>query len=382
MRIEQVVPYIGVESSGPAWSVPALCSSLSKNGSRVCLHTLGPLPDRAFDFSVCEYPWQTLPFKPLGVSGAMKRGLRDAAHSADIMHNHSLWMMPNIYPGEAVRNTKCKLVTTPRGTMSEYAWSRSRWKKQIMWWLGQHAAIDQTSLFHATCEDELSDIRRLGWHQPVAVIPNGVMLPVLKKKEPMVAHAGGQRILLFLSRIHPKKQVDSLLKVWEVLGQENPDWDLWICGPMDSKYPREMMALSHKLNLDRVYFKGELVGSSKFDAYRMADLFVLPTHSENFGIVVAEALAHGTPAVVTKGAPWSGLNTKQCGWWIDNDEKVLYSTLANAMSLSLSELDQMGQKGRQWMERDFCWDVLAGRMRCAYEWLLYGGTKPDFIYTD
>jgi glycosyltransferase involved in cell wall biosynthesis len=297
----------------------------------------------------------------------------------DIIHNNSLWMMPNIYPGMAVRNTACKLITAPRGTMTEYSMRRSSWKKSIMMLLGQKATLRRTDLFHATSEAEAGDIRRLGWRQPVAIVPNGITIPTFDMVDVVEQRGNAPRILLYLSRLHPEKRIDNLLKAWRDIEPQFADWDLWICGPLDGPYAQAMVDMSRDLQLKRARFRGEVLGAAKTSVYCVADLFVLPTNTENFGMVVAEALACGTPAIVTKGAPWSGLAGNRCGWWIENGVDALRASLIHAMSLPKDELHTMGQRGRQWMKRDYSWDMQAENMRCAYEWLLHGGKKPDFV---
>jgi glycosyltransferase involved in cell wall biosynthesis len=132
----------------------------------------------------------------------------------------------------------------------------------------------------------------------------------------------------------------------------------------------------------RVAFPGPLFGGDKDAAYFNADLFILPTHSENFGMVVAEALAHGCPAIVTHGAPWSGLKTKDCGWWVEGGADKLTSTLDGAMQKSQGELSEMGRKGRAWMQCDFGWPSVAQKMNAAYHWLLDGGVRPGWVRED
>ena len=100
----------------------------------------------------------------------------------------------------------------------------------------------------------------------------------------------------------------------------------------------QLQALAKDLRIERVTFSGPAYGYEKSQAYWSADLFVLPTHSENFGLVVAEALAHGVPAVVNKSAPWSGLEKEKCGWWVDVGVEPLTECLREAMSKSSEEL--------------------------------------------
>lgn len=381
MKAAIVIPYIGDKSSGPSHSIPGLCKGLHNSGVEVELHALEPLPDDDWPFAKCGHPWSAFPCRPLGRSPHMLKALRARATAVDVIHNNSLWMLPNIYPGFAVRGTRCKLVTAPRGTMTDYSMSRSTWKKRIMMWLGQRLALERTHLFHATSEEELADIRRLGWRQPVAIVPNGIDVP---DAGPKVGTGGGdgRRVLLYLSRIHPEKRVDLLLKAWKHVERARAEWDLWICGPLSGEHPKKMVALSKELQLQRVAFKGEVLGAEKSRIYSRADLFVLPTNTENFGMAVAEALAHGTPAVVTKGAPWAGLEANCCGWWVDTDEKSLCDALCWATALPSEALSEVGENGRQWMLRSYSWDALGAQMLGAYEWLLSGGERPACVSAD
>jgi len=122
-----------------------------------------------------------------------------------------------------------------------------------------------------------------------------------------------------------------------------------------------------------------LFGEEKLRAYQAASLFVVSTHSENFGMTVAEALAAGTPAIVSKGAPWRGLETEGAGWWIDIGVDPLIACLEKALRCSSSELEAMGQRGRTWMERDFSWPRIGQMMGQTYRWILQGGTPPAWV---
>jgi glycosyltransferase involved in cell wall biosynthesis len=188
------------------------------------------------------------------------------------------------------------------------------------------------------------------------------------------------RTLLYLGRIHPIKGLDRLLRAWAELQPRYPQWRLVIAGKGEPEHVLEVKALATRLNLHRVSFPGPLYGEAKTKAYFDADLFVLPTHSENFGMVVAEALAHGCPAVVSCGAPWSGLKIEGCGWWVDNSVPSLVITLATAMQLPPDQLVNMGLSGRAWMERDFGWNAIGQKMDAAYRWVVKGGTRPVWIW--
>jgi len=131
-----------------------------------------------------------------------------------------------------------------------------------------------------------------------------------------------------------------------------------------------------------VSFPGPVRGEEKWTLYRESDLFVLPTHSENFGIVVAEALASGVPALTTTGAPWSVLEDENCGWWVAPDEEAVDAALADATSRSESERLAMGRRGRALVEERFSWNPVADAFRRVYAWILGDAPRPDCVRLD
>lgn len=378
MKVLQIVPDIKKEASGPSYSVPALCYGLAQNGCDLTLHLLEPLPNKRFAFPIVTYPWHDFPTKRLGRSPEMLWALKAECKTADVIHNHSFWMMPNIYPAWASRGTKCKLVNQPRGTLSAWALENSKWRKRIIGWYGQYAAMRATDMWVATSEEEYADIRQLGYRQPVVVLPNGIDLPQMEAcgKTP-------RRRMFFLSRIHPKKNLEMLIRCWAQLEGRFPDWDLSIVGPdKDNPYADEIKELVRKLGCRRVAFEGELNGEAKYQFMAESECEVLPTHSENFGMVVAESLACGTPVICSRGAPWAGLVDNKCGWWVPNEEAAFGMAMWEAMSKSREDLAKMGEDGKDWMKRDFDWCSIGAKMKMAYEWLLGSVNKPEWVFVD
>jgi glycosyltransferase involved in cell wall biosynthesis len=161
----------------------------------------------------CHAAWPIL--TRLGISPAMMNALLVAGKRIDLLHNHGAWMMPNIYAGRAALKRNRPLVFSPRGMFSEWAWGRSSRRKRLVWVLGQKDAVAAATCFHATAESEAEDIRRLGFRQPIAVVPNGVDLP---PPAPETGQRGRTHRVLFLSRIHPKKGIPLLLEAWARVG--------------------------------------------------------------------------------------------------------------------------------------------------------------------
>jgi glycosyltransferase involved in cell wall biosynthesis len=314
----------------------------------------------------------------LKLSPAMYRGMRRSVISADVVHSHGLWIAPNVYAGKAANHGGKSLVVSPRGMLAPGALQFSRMKKRIIWRLWQGPAYRNATLWHATSHQEADDIRGFGINAPIAVIPNGVDLT-----DQLASHAPAKsiRTVLFLSRIHPKKGLPSLIHAWEELSKDRPDWQLVIAGPDESGHRAALEKTVQQRQISRVSFRGPVYGKAKDGLLADADLFVLPTISENFGIAVAEALAAGVPAIVTNGAPWSGLETEKCGWWVKQGVEPLLTALKEATALSASHRKAMGLRGREWMQRDFGWEAIGQQMAFAYRWIIGHGDCPPYVKT-
>jgi glycosyltransferase involved in cell wall biosynthesis len=242
--------------------------------------------------------------------------------------------------------------------------------------LYQRRDVRSASMLHATSAMEAENLRQLGFRQPIAVIGNGVDVPWPAAR----LRADDRHTALFLSRIHPKKGLLDLVTAWAIV--RPPGWRVVIAGPDEGGHERDVRASVTRHGLEESFtFAGEVDDDSKWAYYAAADLFLLPSYSENFGTVVMEALASGVPVITTRATPWEELQTRRCGWWIEATPTALAAALTMATSLDDAERVAMGARGRAMAEERFGWSRVGAEMRAAYEWLLGGGDPPPFIRT-
>jgi len=284
----------------------------------------------------------------------MLHGLGPLAQAAEVVHVHSNWTFPVWHGCQAARDARKPLVMSPQGCLDPVRLAHSAWKKRLVGALDRRC-LRQADVIHATSPAEREWIERyVGGSPRIEVIPNGVDLPT---RLPVPKPADRTRHVLSLGRLHPLKGLDLLLEAWSRALRETPPderWQLLIAGPDEQGTRAALERQARDLNLTNVTFSGPLYGADKDRALADADLFVLPSRSENFGIVVAEALAAGVPVITTKGTPWSEIEGS-CGWWVDVAAEPLARALAQAMSLSDAERVAVGTRGRAVVAAKYQW---------------------------
>lgn len=330
-----------------------------------------------------------------------------------IVHIHSMWSCYLHKTARWCRKRIVPYVISPHGATTPWAMHYKWWKKKPAWWLYQRKDFKGAAAFHVTVPDEENDVRRLGFSQPVVIAPLGATVSDVIKQ---VVEQSRYRDVVFLSRIHPKKNVPSLLRAWSILVQKKvgnhcpPIFSTYflrlvIAGSNDVGHQEELVELakslglkvvdfSHDLEFGKktifgggevpvetfqkrladcdadVVFTGPVYSVAKDWMYRHAWVSVLPSHSENFGGVVVESLAQGTPVIASKGAPWQVLEENGCGWWIDATPEKLAETLMIALQMSMDERSDRSVKAKDLVRREFSWESSARKVTSLYETIL------------
>ena len=334
----------------------------------------------------------------------------------DCVHIHGIWSPSLNRSMSHWQKLGVPCVVTVHGMLEPWAFAHKRLKKRIAWYLYQKRLLNQASALHATSEREAENLRKLGLKPPIAMIPWGVEMPQEgrgQEKEMRIEETEirGQRAesrtsnmqcrvsnvereasqnedeeeilgfqnfsvstssaktALFVGRIFPVKGLPMLVEAWARLRPKG--WKMKIVGPDEAGHRAEVEALVREAGLEADFeFTGPLDGRELAKAYQSADLFVLPSYTENFGMVVVEALANSIPVIATNGTPWKSLLDHGCGWWSEISSSGIKVALAAATSLDAKELALMGNKGRQWVQRDFSWGQVAQSMESLYRSIL------------
>ena len=285
----------------------------------------------------------------------------------DVVHINGCWQPQLAFVQWAAQTLQIPVCLSPHGMLEPWIVKRHYWTRK---WpaikLYQRALVKKADYLHATANTEKENLLRLGWNPQVAVIPNAVNIDELSIKTSWKRN----RRILFMSRLHVKKGIEVLFEALSRLKSELEGYEVIIAGEGEPDYVRTLKTLSSRLRLNEwVKFAGGVYGADKVRLLQTADIFVLPTYSENFGIVVAEALACGTPVITTHSTPWKELEESECGWYIPVGVNALEQSLREAASTTEEDLERMGRNGRNLVETSFAAQSVAYRFSQVYEQL-------------
>lgn len=387
IHILHVISALNLKYGGPSQSVVQQADYLAEmNDLKISLLSqsgVGKFTVRSANISVSRMVLETgNPISlMLGLSIRSKLLQKVYYPKPDLLHGHGIWHMVTHWTALAARQWDIPLILQPRGMLEPWAIQHKGWKKRLALRLYQQRNLDRAWLLVATAEQEYANLRALGLRQPIAIIPNGVALPTIDAvPDRSSCQDGGARTILFLGRIHPVKGLLNLIDAW---AQIRPaDWRLRMAGPDEAGHLSEVLARVREAGVsESVEYVGAVDGDDKADLYKSADLFVLPSFTENFGLVVAEALAQGLPVITTHGTPWSDLPVFGCGWWVPIGIDPLANALREGMAMSDAERAAMGGRSLAYVKR-YNWSAIAEDMAAVYRWVLGRDVKPACVRLD
>lgn len=307
----------------------------------------------------------------------------------DIVHQHGIWTGISIATLKFSKKQKIPTIIAPHGSLNQWALNLSHWKKKIALTAYERDNLRLASCLHATSENEISDFRNFGLKNPIAYIENGIQEKHLSlignadKFREKNAIPKDKRILLFLSRISPKKGLIMLVEAINSIRDDFADWQLIIAGIDELNHKKDIEDLVKQLNLEKsIKLIGPQFDQAKADAFAAAELFILPSYSEGSPMVILDSLAAGVPVITTKSSSWSDLTKYNCGWWTDISTPAIAIALREAVIMSATDLQQMGEQGKKLITLKYIWPQLAQKTIQLYNWLLGHGDKPDFVIFD
>ena len=270
--------------------------------------------------------------------------LLPAVARADIVHLTATYCFPTLPTLFACRLLGRPVVWSPRGAIqARLEWAEAQSRRKVAFERIARLLAPAATVIHATAPREAELTARAMPGMSVELVPNSVKIP--SEPSSFVRRAPGDRPLrlMFLSRLHPKKGLELLLEALAGLSGASLD----VYGGGAANYLATLRAAVGRLGLTkRVTFHGHVDGAAREAAYRTADLFVLPSHSENFGNAIAEALAYGVPVVTTTATPWREVEMRGCGACVVPEAAAIGAAITR---LAPRDLAAMGRLGRAYM---------------------------------
>lgn len=360
MKVLHYVPSLAVRTGGVAAYLAVLSSELGKLVDlHIATHDEGEQELETHNAVIHRIPPGWLCY--FSAKGLLKK-LRP-----DVVHINGCWQPQLLFFQRAVQSLQIPVVLSPHGMLEPWIVKRHYWTRK---WpaiqLYQRGLVKRADYLHATAETEEDNLLRLGWNSRITVIPNAVNIEELPLKDNWRI----KKRIVFMSRLHVKKGIELLLEALSHLKPDLDGYEVIIAGEGEPDYVETLKKAAISFELSEVVkFVGGVYGAEKVSLLQSADFFVLPTYSENFGIVVAEALACGTPVITTHGTPWKELEDFACGWYVQVGLGALEKHLQKAISAPEEDLKIMGLHGRKLVENKFTVQAVAQKFLGIYKTL-------------
>jgi glycosyltransferase involved in cell wall biosynthesis len=364
---------------GPPRSVLALCRAQRDAGADVRVVTTSANGDgevseefiargeyEGIPVRYCNRAWPRSIFYAPSLASVVEHELCDA----DILHIHGLWNATVWSAAAAARHQRRPYVLSPRGMLAPAALAHDAWRKRLVYPLTDRRVIRDAARLHATSQVEFNELTRLTEPDHVVYVPNGVELPRVRDGEGRAARErfklpADAPLVLFLGRIHPIKRLDLLAGAFGLVRQQHPDARLVIAGP-DEDGHRAQIAPRFTAFGDAVTWTGRVDDASKRQLLDAATVLVMCSDAESFGMSVAEAMAAGTPVVVTRTCPWRDVESHRAGFWVDQTPGAV-AVGVNAVLSDRTAARDMGCRGRSLVTSQYSWSHAASALLNEYK---------------
>jgi glycosyltransferase involved in cell wall biosynthesis len=300
----------------------------------------------------------------VAVSPSLIAAIPRYVRQSDVVHLNAVYSFTTLPILAAARAFRKPIVWSPHGMLQRWE-GTSRRRLKSLWEHFCKVIAPPGLVLHLTSEDEQrKSLERFQGFRSI-VIPNIVDAPGPLEK----TGRNGLLRLLYLGRLDPIKGIENLIQACSLLNSGSfRTWKLSIAGDGDSAYRTSLERRIQSLGLaGQVTMVGSVQGHVKARSFCDADVVVVPSYSENFGLVVGEALAHEVPVIASHGTPWKKIEEVGCGMWVDNSPESLSNSIRRAANMPLIE---MGKRGRTWIDREFSGRQIADRFVNLYQELV------------
>lgn len=361
MKIIHYIPSIDRIAGGTSTYMQVLGKELGKLAE---VHIITHASENPLPISNCEIHNVSV-YNP--INGRFKNEVSKLLDviKPDLVHVNCCWMPACAFVQQMAQKRNIKVVLTPHGMLEPWIIKRHYWTRKLpALLLYQKAAIQNADCLQATAESEKQNLLKLGYNSNIKIVKLGIDAESIAMK----TSRKKSKQLLFLSRVHVKKGINYLIEAADILRDDLQGYKILVAGEGDADYVASLkQQIMDKGLQDIIQLIGGVYGNKKWELFQTSDFFVLPTHSENFGLAIAESLASGTPVITTVGTPWNDLNSSNAGTWIEIGTQPLVETLRRFLSLSDGELETMGKNGRKLIETKYSAKVMAEEMMKVYD---------------
>lgn len=377
MKVLHTITDLNLSSGGAATATKRLYVALKEQGINNSLLTLSP-NKRGDKIIITDSQITVIPFDgktQFVYSRGYKEFLNNNTHF-DIYHANGIWTYPTYKTIKVATLLNKPTVVTMHGMLNHNALNFSAIPKKIFLSIFQRKELNRVSCIHATSRYEAQCIRDARVIAPIAVIPNGIEI---KERVAPQKDISSHITFGFIGRVDRVKNLHLLLKVWRDIENIQKNIRLVIIGDGDKEYLKELLNFVCNNNITSVEFKGMLSEDNTQLEIEKLNYLILPSISENFGMVVVEALSKGIPVIATKGTPWQDLEDCNCGWWIENNYNTLKATINAAIATEQAEYTVMSNHAKELAQSRYSIDYTAEKMHQLYNYLINKNNKPNFI---